>query len=322
MRGLHLADGICSFRNDLDAPEQGPGETRVRVRLAGVCATDLALVDGYMNYRGVPGHEFVGMAIDGPFAGKRVVGEINAGCGQCLDCRAGDARHCAARTVLGILNRSGAFAEELCLPTGNLLVVPDGVSDDLAVFAEPLAAAFQIPAELDLSAVRHALVIGDGRLGLLCAQVLLDAGLHVDLAGRHPERAQLFARRPSFLEGRFEPNAPQPPPEWDLVVEATGRPALLASALAAVAPRGTVVLKTTSAESAELDLAPLVIKEVRLVGSRCGHFAPAIAALADGRIRPEGMIDARYPLERGSDALAHAARPGVLKVLIDVDGTN
>jgi len=318
MRGLHLADGVCSFRNDLDVPSTNPGETRVRVRLAGVCATDLALLAGYMDFRGVPGHEFVGTALDGPLAGRRVVGEINAGCGTCADCRGGDPRHCANRSVLGILGRSGAFAEELSLPTTNLLAVPDAVPDELAVFAEPLAAAFQIPAAVDVSSVRRALVIGDGRLGLLCAQVLLDAGLSVDLAGRHPERALLFERRPRFISGIFEPNAVPPPEAWDLIVEATGHPEVLASGLAAIEPRGTIVLKTTAAHPAELDLAALVIKEVRLIGSRCGRFAPAIEALSGGRIRPQALIEARYPLERGSEALAHAARPGVLKVLIEM----
>jgi threonine dehydrogenase-like Zn-dependent dehydrogenase len=318
MRGLHLADGVCSFRNDLDVPTTNPGETRVRVRLAGVCATDLALLEGYMGFRGVPGHEFVGTALDGPLAGRRVVGEINAGCGACADCSAGDPRHCNARSVLGILGRSGAFAEELSLPDSNLVEVPDGVPDELAVFAEPLAAAFQIPAEVDVRATRRALVIGDGRLGLLCAQVLLDAGLVVDLAGRHPERAELFERRPRFVAGLFEPGAGPPPEDWDLIVEATGRPEVLANALGAIQPRGTIVLKTTAAHPAPLDLAPLVIKEARIVGSRCGRFAPAIEALAGGRIRPEGLIDARYPLERGPEALAHAARPGALKVLIEM----
>lgn len=319
MRGLQLADGVCSFRNDLAAPLQNPGETRVRVRLAGVCATDLALQAGYMGFRGVPGHEFVGTALDGPLAGQRVVGEINAGCGHCTDCRAGDPRHCVERSVLGILGRSGAFAEELTLPTTNLLRVPDEVPDELAVFAEPLAAAYRIVEDLDLAPVRRALVVGDGRLGLLCAQVLLDAGLRVDLAGRHPERARLFDRRPEFVEGLFEPGASAPPEDWDLIVEATGRAEVLSAVLAAVKPRGTIVLKTTAAHPALLDLAPLVIKEARLIGSRCGRFAPAIAALADGRIRPEPLIDARYPLQRGPEALAHAARPGVLKVLIEMD---
>lgn len=317
MRGLHLSDGVCSFRDDLDAPEANPGETRVRVRLAGVCATDLALQAGYMGFRGVPGHEFVGTALDGPLAGRRVVGEINAGCGRCPDCRAGDPRHCADRSVLGILGRSGAFAEELSLPTSNLVRVPDTIPDELAVFAEPLAAALQVLEGLDLAAVERALVVGDGRLGLLCAQVLLDAGLDVDLAGRHPERARLFERRPTFRAGLFEPQAAAPPEGWDLIVEATGKPEVLQRVLAAVKPRGTIVLKTTASAPALLDLAPLVIKEARLIGSRCGRFAPAIAALASGRIRPDALIEARYPLERGPEAFAHAARPGVLKVLIE-----
>ena len=320
MRGLHLAAGEVVLRDDLPAPAPLAGETRVRVRLAGVCATDLALQSGYMDFEGVPGHEFVGTALDGPLAGRRVVGEINAGCGACERCEAGDPRHCATRTVLGILGRPGAFAEELRLPTGNLRAVPDEVPDEAAVFAEPLAAAFEIAEQLDLARHQRALVVGDGRLGLLCAQVLLDAGLEVDLAGRHPDRVDRLPLRPRAVPGLFEEGAPPPPREWDLAVEATGRPEVLQRVLGAVRPRGTVVLKTTAAQPATLDLAPLVVDELTLVGSRCGRFAPAIEALRSGTIPAAALIDARYDLEGGAEALAHAARPGVLKVVIAVPG--
>ena len=324
MRALHLEAGCCEVR-ELERPRPRPGETRVRVHLAGVCATDLALRRGYMDFAGVPGHEFVGTAIDGPLAGRRVVGEINAGCGTCPRCRAGDPRHCAQRTVLGIAGRPGAFAEELLLPQANLLEVPEQVSDERAVFAEPLAAALAVREPLeqaersgDLAGDDACLVIGDGRLGLLCASALaLDTGRRVLLAGRHPERARVLPAGVRHLGQPLGPDA------WKrervgFVVEASGRPELLPLALGAVRPRGTLVLKTTAERPVELDLAPLVVDEIRLVGSRCGRFAEALEVLASGRLTPELLVEARYPLDRGEDALEHAARPGVLKVLLDI----
>ena len=312
MRGLWIEDGEARYRTDLERPPAAAGETRVGVLCAGVCATDLALRRGYMSFRGVPGHEFVGRALDGPLAGERVVGEINAACGECERCRAGNERHCATRTVLGILGRGGAFAEELCLPTGNLHRVPDAVSSDAATFTEPLAAAFEIAEQLDLAAFDDAIVLGDGRLGLLCTQVLVAHGLRTTVVGRHPERAALLPGETPIvaLDGA--------PERVSLVVEASGDANMLAAALAHVAPRGTVVLKTTSEARAELDLAPLVVDEVRLVGSRCGPFAPALAALEAGRVDVERMVDARFSLADGARALDEAARPGVLKVLVEV----
>lgn len=318
MRGLWIDAGGARLRDDLDPPAAREGETRVRVSLAGVCATDLALARGYMGFAGIPGHEFVGRALDGPLAGKRVVGEINAACGRCGRCRAGLGRHCAARTVLGILGRPGAFAEELRLPTSNLHEVPDGVPDERAVFVEPLAAAFELAEQLALVPGERALVVGDGRLGLLCAQVLALAGLRVTLAGRHPERA---AWLPIPVEGAgpLEPGGADPAGVFDLAVEATGRPETLAALAGRVRPRGTVVLKTTSESAAPLDLAPFVVDEISLVGSRCGPFAPALAALASGRVVVDPLVTARVLLDEAPAALARAARPGALKVLIDVD---
>ncbi|MCP3919224.1 MAG: alcohol dehydrogenase catalytic domain-containing protein [bacterium] len=310
MRGLLIRRGEVVFTDDLPRPDASRGECRVRVLRAGVCATDLALQRGYMGFEGVPGHEFVGEALDGELAGARVVGEINAGCGTCADCRAGDPRHCTERSVLGILGRAGAFAEELSLPAANLHPVPHGVSTDAATFAEPLAAAFQIPAEVDVTRFERALVLGDGRLGLLCAQVLAQSGLGVSLFGRHPERAAFLPSGITYVQGEPRP--------CGLVVEATGDPGVLRRALELTLPKGTLVLKTTSEAAVPLDLAPLVIGELTLVGSRCGPFAPALAALDAGSVEVEAMIDARFPLERGPEALATAARPGVLKVLIEV----
>ena len=287
----------------------------MQVTRAGVCATDLALLRGYMGFSGVPGHEFVGVALDGPLAGQRVVGEINAACGVCPTCRVGRRRHCPHRDVLGIMGRSGAFAEQLCLPEDNLHPVPEAVSDDAATFTEPLAAAFEIAEQVPLSTIGKALVLGDGRLGLLCAQALHACGVRgVQVAGRHPERAQVL---PAGIEWLSATDLPSSRP-FDLVVEATGDPAALPRALELVRPLGTVALKTTSEAPASLDLAPLVVDEIRLIGSRCGPFEVALEALARGKAVVEPMIEERYALEQGVEALASASAGGRLKVLLDV----
>ena len=316
MRGLWLEAGRARVRDDLDAPRPGPGECRVRVLRAGVCATDLALARGYMGFSGIPGHEFVGEVLDGPRAGERVVGEINAGCGACARCLGGDPRHCEGRSVLGIVGRHGAFAEELVLPAGNLVRVPDDVSTDAAVFAEPLAAALAIGEAVDLSGVQEALVVGDGRLGLLCAQAVALDVPRVDVHGRHPDRFEWIlgdAPLADRLAWSGEPRGRS----YDLVVEATGDPSMVQTALAWVRPRGTLVLKTTSEREVPLDLAPLVVDEIRLVGSRCGRFEPALQALDERQIPVERLIEARFPLGRADDALSHAGRGAILKVLID-----
>lgn len=317
MGGAYLGGGALHYATELPRPEAGLGETRVAVRVAGVCATDLALARGYMGFRGIPGHEFVGTALDGPLAGKRVVGEINAGCGACQRCTAGDPRHCEQRTVLGILGRGGAFAEELSLPHGNLVEVPAEVSDDAAVFAEPLAAAGAILEQVELSVDQPALVVGDGRLGLCCAAVLAAHGAQVDLLGRHAQRQALLPTGVRHLGIPLDP-AQEPPRRYPLVVEASGRPECLAGALRWTEPRGTLVLKTTTEAPVQLDLAPLVVDEIRLLGSRCGRFQPALDWLADGSIDPRPWIAARYPLAEVERALDEAGRGGVLKVLLDI----
>src|SRR5262245_7708406 len=295
------------MRTDLPAPEPRPGWTRVRVLQAGICATDQALAKGYLGFRGVPGHEFVGEALDGPLRGRRVVGEINAGCGACERCRRGDGRHCSARTGRGIAAHDGAFAGQLALPDGNLMPVPDGVSDDAAVFTEPLAAARHLADDVDLRAYRKALVAGDGKLGLLCAHALSLHGCEVTVAGRHQERARLLPPGVAFARGWLEPggmSADAPP--FDLAVDATGNADALPRLLPLVRPRGTIVLKTTTERPTTLDLAPLVVHELRVIGSRCGRFAPALDALARRTVPVERLIDARYPLAQGEQAFAHA----------------
>lgn len=293
-------------------PAPAPGETRIRVLRAGICATDLALRRGYMGFQGVPGHEFVGVALNGPLVGRRVVGEINAGCGLCAQCAAGDPRHCPARTVLGILGRPGCFAEEISLPSRNLHAVPDGIADEEAVFTEPLAAAFAIPQQVPIAPGLRTLVAGDGRLGLLCAHVLARHGADVSVGGRHPERADLL---PGGV--LHAPLSDCKPHSFDLAVEATGRPDGLAAVASLVRPRGTIVLKTTCEQPVTLDFAPIVVDELTLVGSRCGPFGPALAELARGTIPLAGWIAARYALRDVEHALAHAARPGTLKILLE-----
>ncbi len=327
MRGLWIEDGDLHLRDDLPEPEPAEGETVVEVLRAGVCATDLALRAGYMGFAGVPGHEFVGRALDGPWAGQRVVGEINAACGRCAACRAGNDRHCPTRSVLGILGRPGAFAERLALPTGNLLVVPEAVSDDAATFTEPLAAALQIAEQIPVAALTGpVLVAGDGRLGLLCAHALAHHGARVHVAGRHAARQTLLPPGVTLHTGLLETDEPgaraqqlfDTPRPFVLAVEATGNPDVLARVLPLVQPRGTIVVKTTAERRVHLDLAPLVVDEQRLVGSRCGRFAPALALLESGRVPVERFVDARFDLADGAAALAHAGAPAVLKVLLDV----
>ena len=317
MRGLFVDGGEVRFRDDLPAPADRPGHSRVRVLRAGICATDLALQRGYMGFRGIPGHEFVGTALDGPHRGRRVVGEINAACGVCAKCRGGLGRHCPERSVLGILNHSGAFADQIVLPDANLHAVPDNVSTDAATFAEPLAAAFEIPEQVPLHAGARGLVAGDGRLGLLCAHVLHRHGVDVTVAGRHPERARLLPDGVQFAEGLLDAEHRRAP-IFDVAVEATGNADVLPRVIQLVQPRGTIVLKTTTERPTTIDLSLAVVNELSLVGSRCGPFEPAVASLASGSIPVERFVEARFALEDGAAAFERAAQAGTLKVLVDV----
>jgi threonine dehydrogenase-like Zn-dependent dehydrogenase len=323
MRGVHLADGALAVRDDLPPPAVAGDEVPVRVLVAGICATDLALRRGYMAFRGTPGHEFVGVAEAGPLAGERVVGEINAACGHCDACDRGLGRHCSTRTVLGILGRPGAMAERIALPARNLHRVPDRVSDDAAVFTEPLAAAFEIGELVRLEAGRRALVAGDGKLGVLCAWVLHLAGLAVVVAGRHPERKRLLPEGAEHVTRLLESDRPWhavDPAEavFDLAVEATGRTEVLSRLVSLVRPRGTIVLKTTSESATTIDTSGLVVHEISLVGSRCGRFGPSLDALEKGLVPVERLIDARVPLANAEEAFTRAASGGALKVLLDV----
>jgi threonine dehydrogenase-like Zn-dependent dehydrogenase len=313
-------DGDRATPRERERPERAPDTALVRVTLAGICNTDLEIARGYMSFRGVLGHEFAGVVEEGPepWKGQRVVGEINFACGQCPTCQRGLGRHCPSRRVMGILDADGAFAEYVAVPVANLHRIPDGLADPVAVFTEPVAAAFEILEQIELGASRRAVVLGDGKLGLLVAQVLAQAGLDVLAVGRHPDKLDILDRR--GIETRLV-DAWRPDAGADLVVEATGSAQGFEQAVRATRPRGTLVLKSTLAESPRVDLAPLVIHEIRLVGSRCGPFPPALAALAAGTVEVDRLVSERWPLARGDEALRRAAEPGVLKVLLECSAT-
>jgi threonine dehydrogenase-like Zn-dependent dehydrogenase len=314
MRALYW-DGTAARVIDRPAPSAGPGTAVVKVSWAGLCSTDLQIVKGYMGFRGILGHEFVGKVVEGPpeWMGKRVVGEINFGCGLCADCKRGMARHCARRTVMGILDADGALAERIEVPVENLHEVPEGVREEAAVFVEPLAAAFEVLEQIHVPPGTECTVLGDGKLGLLVAQVLHLAGARVLVVGKHPAKLALLGRRgipTTLLDAWSKAKA-------DIVVEATGTAAGFEAAVAATRPRGKLVLKSTVAGAATLSLAPLVVQEITVVGSRCGSFAPALRALAAGSVDVMPLVGARVPLRDAERALETAARPGMLKVLVD-----
>lgn len=297
-------------------PNPATDEVLVRVTRAGVCETDLQLIKGYMGFRGVLGHEFVGVAESGPYAGRRVVGEINCACWNCETCRRGLPTHCPNRTVLGILNHDGAFADLIAVPQRNLHLVPDSIPDDIAVFTEPVAAAFQIPAQLTIGPTDRIAVLGDGRLGNLCAQVLASVADDVLVVGKHPEKLALLdamGLQTAMLSDHLPLRA------VDIVVDCTGSESGLPTALQMVRPRGTIVLKTTVAGTQTLAWAPFVIDEVTLVGSRCGPFDRALEALENGLVDVEPLIADRFNLAQGLSALERAQQKGVLKVLLDID---
>jgi len=314
MRAIVLDDGV-QLRADYPDPVTRSGEVLVRVLRAGICETDLQLMRGYMGFRGVLGHEFVGVAQTGPFAGRRVVGEINCACGHCDLCRRGLPTHCTYRTVLGILQHDGAFADVIAVPQENLHVVPDEMPTDVAVFTEPVAAAFQIPAQMAIDRADRVVVLGDGRLGNLCAQVLASLSDHVLVVGKHPEKLALVDAL-GIDTARLADVAPSR--SADIVVDCTGSDTGLPTALTLVRPRGTIVLKTTVAGEQTLAWAPFVIDEVTLIGSRCGPFDKALEALAAGLVSVAPLISERFDLSDGVQALELARSKPVLKVLLDV----
>jgi threonine dehydrogenase-like Zn-dependent dehydrogenase len=318
MRAL-LIDQSLSFQPRYPEPPPEQGDTLIRVRRAGVCSTDLEITRGYMGYRGVLGHEFVGDVIESPqkqLVGRRVVGEINIVCGRCDLCLSGLSTHCRNRSVLGIVNHDGAFADHVRLPAENLHVVPDSVDEDHAVFVEPLAAAFQVLKQIKLDGRKWVTVLGDGRLGLLVAQVLRETGAPVRVIGRHADKLSLCEK----WSIRSRPVADiNPRHDQDVVVDCTGSAAGFELAMQMVRPRGTIVLKSTVAQGKPLNLAPLVIDEINVVGSRCGPFREAIKALAEKRIDVASLSPRRMRIDQGVEAMDLASRPGVLKVLLTME---
>jgi 2-desacetyl-2-hydroxyethyl bacteriochlorophyllide A dehydrogenase len=318
VKALWLHDGRLRLRDDVDSASSAADEARVRVLVAGICGTDLALVDGLYPFEGVPGHEFVGIVEDGPtsLTGKRVVGEINAACGLCPECAAGLAKHCRERTALGIRGRNGAFAEYLRLPADNLHAVPDSVATDAAVFTEPLAAALDIVERYPPTSGEPVLVVGVGRLGQLVCRVLAAVGAEVVAVGRNADK---LARLEGVVAETLRAEDVEPR-SFRLAVECTGNPSGLPVALRALRAQGTLVVKSTYAQPVKLDMAPLVVDELRLVGSRCGPFEPALRLLEEHRLDVASLIDARFPLTDGVEAFAYSRRPGVLKVVLDIGG--
>jgi threonine dehydrogenase-like Zn-dependent dehydrogenase len=313
-------DGTLKHVTDSPIPEPGDAEALIRVSLAGICNTDLEIVKGYLGFQGVLGHEFVGVveAAKGRargLIGRRVVGEINCGCGLCVYCLRGLEKHCPGRKTLGIVDKDGAFAEYLTLPVGNLWQVPNNVTDEEAVFTEPLAAAFEILEQMHIRPTDRVLVLGDGKLGILSALVLNLTGAEVTLAGKHKEKLRI-AREQSVQVA--ETSRIELKRDYDVVVEATGSADGFDLALRAVKPRGAVVLKTTAAQGKEINLAPLVIDEIQVVGSRCGPFAPALRALSNKSIDVKPLITGLYRADRAIEAFAEAASKNSLKVLLDL----
>lgn len=296
-------------------PRPGPGEALIRVLAAGICNTDIEITRGYMNYQGILGHEFVGIVEESAnpqLAGKRVVGEINCVCHACQFCQLEMPHHCLNRTVLGILGRSGAFAEFLTLPEENLHLAPGNVRDDVAVFTEPVAAAFRIPEQVVITSEDRVAVLGDGKLGQLVAQVIALQTKNVVCIGKHEWKLEMLRRLGipvALITDPVERGA-------DIVIEATGSYDGLGRAIELVRPEGTIVLKTTAAHPTALEFSAPVINEVKIVGSRCGPFRPAIDALALGNVEVRPMITEVFALEDGVNALARAQEADVLKVLL------
>ncbi len=317
MLSVHLESGRVEVRRQ-PLPRVPEGFARIRLLAAGICSTDLELQRGYYGFSGTPGHEFVGevVAVSGvgdEWLGRRVAGEINLACGHCDWCARGLGRHCPTRTVLGIVKHPGAFREFLTLPIHNLHRVPNSISDEQAVFIEPVAAACEILDQVKIPKGDRVALLGDGKLGLLVAQVLQAHGARVHLFGRHRDKMRLVEKAGVTTE-LLPKKLPDRAYRW--VVDATGSPAGLRAAVAMCEPRGTVILKSTVHGLVTIDTAPVIVNEVTLVGSRCGRFEPAIRLLASGKVDVSAMISAEFPLDRAPDAFKNAATKGVLKVLL------
>ena len=318
MQALQLTNGSLLFKTDYPQPQPQAGEALIRVKLAGICTTDLEIVKGYAGFNGIMGHEFVGIVesvadkSDADWVGKRVVGTINLGCYTCPTCLSDGTEHCPSRRVLGIMNKDGIFADYVPLPVPNLLLVPDNVADETAVFTEPLAAALRIREQVTVKPTASTAVIGPGRLGLLVGQVLALAGTDVTMLGRRPSSLE----RPAQLGLKTGLATNFADSSFDFVVEATGNNAGFIQSLRLVRPLGTLILKSTFHGNANLDLTKLVVDEITVIGSRCGPFAPALRLLAQQVINVQALIDDEYPLSEAIAAFDHAAQPGIRKILL------
>jgi 2-desacetyl-2-hydroxyethyl bacteriochlorophyllide A dehydrogenase len=312
-----IYDGKLHLDKNHPVPERKPFEVLIRVLKAGICRTDVEITRGYLAFKGILGHEFVGVVEGSPdkgLIGKRVVGEINIACGSCFYCVQRLVSHCENRGVLGICNKNGAFAEYVTLPIENVHVLPDSIADDEAIFVEPLAAAAQILQQVHVRPEDNVIVLGDGKLGLLCAQVMAFTGAQVLAVGKHPDKLQILKERGIRTCLKEELGRERA----DIVVEATGAAAGLTQALASVHPRGTIILKSTYAEKAKIDLAPLVINEVTVVGSRCGPFSTAIRLLETKAVNVLPFITHRFSLAEGVEALDEARKGRCLKVVLEI----
>jgi threonine dehydrogenase-like Zn-dependent dehydrogenase len=307
MQSLWLEHQKLTFREEVPIPVPGKGEALIRVLLAGVCSTDLELLRGYYPFSGIPGHEFVGEVMDSPddpnWIGKRVVGEINISCGKCETCKSGFNQHCENRKTLGIHGWNGAFAEYLVLPLANLHVLPDCIPDEMAVFTEPLAAAHEILEQTTIQSADRVLLVGAGRLGQLIAYVIV---------ARHSKQRELLAIYHIHPISDYDIGSKK----YDVVIEATGSPDGFNLAMNSVRPRGRIILKSTYKGNIAVNFSKIVVDEVTLIGSRCGPFESALHLLAEGKVDPRPLTEAIYPLDHGTIAFEHAARPGVFKVLL------
>lgn len=317
MKALRIKDGKLDLQTG-PLPPVSEGEARIRVQYAGICGTDLEILKGSPEFNGTLGHEFVGTVEEceslPELEGERVVGEINAGCGYCDYCRSGLERHCPERTVLGIQGRDGAFAEYLSLPVTNLHVVPNQVDSKAAIFTEPLAAAFEIVEQIHLKPGHTVLVIGDGRLAQLLVRVLSRVGSRVEVVGLSERKLRMMK---GFVKKAYL-NAPPSGSSYPTIVEATGSPKGWNTVINSIQPRGTIVLKSTYAGAIEINTSHLVVDEITVLGSRCGPFAPALAALADG-LDPTVMIDDEFEIGKWIKAFALAKKPETLKVLLKME---
>lgn len=315
MKAVVLINGELRVE-DIPSPFPAEGEALIKVIKAGICNTDLELIKGYMDFEGVLGHEFVGRIVEAQekdWAGKRVVGEINISCHDCEMCHTGNSKHCLSRQVLGIREKDGVFTEYVTLPLSNLHVLPSDISDLEAVFAEPLAAALEILEQIHITREHEVLVLGDGKLGLLIAQVIQTQTPHISCVGHHPRKLSILQERGirTSLEGWQDLDQ-----IFDVVVDATGSPQGLSEALCCVKPRGKIIAKSTFHGESTIDLSRVVVDEIQLIGSRCGPFEKALEFLKKRLIEVTDMVDADFPLEEAQKAFELARKPETIKILL------